>query len=793
MTREAKARTRLLAALTFALSLLLAGIVPTYGAVVDDPLVRMPGTQPGQVALEDPGRCLNCHEDAAFPELPGFNWKGSMMAQAARDFLYWSCLTVGAQDAVWAVGSPDATDICLRCHMSKGWLEGRSDPTNGSAMLGADFDGVQCDFCHRMYDPFFETTYGGTREGSDWAGYWDEGTSLSGSLALATYTEDATISGIIRLFNGGSFFTNNLPPANYVENGSGQYFVSQNSDKRASFADANAKHRMFYSRYHKSKYFCSTCHDVSNPVLQNLGADPAQPLPTETESAFSYYHVERTFSEFMLSDYGRQGGAPGIGPFAPGVFDTSLPGDYIGKCQDCHMRDVSGYGCNKAGSPLRPSGSAEHPQSGAPLHDLTGGNAFVSYVLASVIPGSPNYDAVNDQLLHQGPAVLTLDLTQGLGVNPAALLAGVDRAKEQLQLAASIEGASFENGTLTFRIQNRTGHKLISGFPEGRRMFVNIKAYDSAGVLVHEINPYDYTAGTLKGLSDLAPLGPLEEYVDELVYEMHPTSSLTGETETFHFVLATGRYKDNRIPPIGFRLNEAAARLAEPVWHGVSDAPGGANNYFTADEYAGGYDAVSVTTLPANTASVQIDLYYQTTSREYMEFLRDEINGTGSLTLPAGAYIAQSDPFFTRLKAWGNTLWQLWTHNMNVPGAAPFLMAQATVGTPPGGGGTQCDTPATPEGVSATALQGRKIQVSWSPVSPLTGGYNVYYDTGGKLQFIASVPAGATTYTDTGLSRGNTYCYVVTAWNDCDGSGTFTSGSDTESTPSSPPACATAK
>ena len=29
--------------------------------VVDDPLVRMPGTQPGQVALEAPGRCLNCH------------------------------------------------------------------------------------------------------------------------------------------------------------------------------------------------------------------------------------------------------------------------------------------------------------------------------------------------------------------------------------------------------------------------------------------------------------------------------------------------------------------------------------------------------------------------------------------------------------------------------------------------------------------------------------------------------------------------------------------------------------
>ena len=150
------------------------------------------------------------------------------------------------------------------------------------------------------------------------------------------------------------------------------------------------------------------------------------------------------------------------------------------------MRDVVGVGCNKTGAPIRPNESIEHPNSGQPLHDLTGGNAWVSYVLASAIPGSPHYDSVNDDLLSQGPTILTLDLTQGEGIDPVALLAGADRARQQLQLAAAITNVVYDDalGTVSFRIQNQTGHKLISGFPEGRRMFVNIKVYVSEGRLI---------------------------------------------------------------------------------------------------------------------------------------------------------------------------------------------------------------------------------------------------------------------------------------------------------------------
>ncbi|MHC5064424.1 MAG: hypothetical protein ACYTG5_10670, partial [Planctomycetota bacterium] len=640
-------------------------------SVKDDPLVRMPGTQPSpenSVVLEAPGRCLNCHGGYNLAVEPGFNWQGSMMAQASRDFIFWTCMTVAGQDSQWAIGSPNALDLCARCHFPGGWMEGRSDPPNASAMIGADYDGVHCDQCHRAYDPFFETTSLGQREGSDWVGYWDE-TNLSETpadpAALLTYLEDRAMAANTFLFSGGNrdqpFFVNNLPPPQYTENASGQFFISSNKGKRASFADISARHEALYSRYHKSKFFCASCHDVSNPVLANLGADPSQPLPTELNSAHSYFHVERTFSEFMLSDYGLPGGSPGIGPFEPSVYTTSAPGNYIARCQDCHMRDGVGAGCDKNGVLIRPNQSVEHPKSGMPIHDLTGGNAWVPHVLASTVPGSPNYDPVNEGLLRQGPAVLTLDLTQGEGLNPSALLAAVDRAKQQLQLAASIDDLSYNpsNGLLSFEVQNQTGHKLISGFPEGRRMFVQIQAY-AGDNLIWEVNPYDAAASTLKGLHynyQPDPTGTVsqpqlldpgsEELIDELIYETHPSSSLTGEDETFHFVLATDRYKDNRIPPKGFRIAEALGRLAQPRWKGV-DAP----DYFSDEEYREGCDEVSLT-LPVSADFVRVRLYYQTISREYAEFLRDEIEGNpNNLTLPASAYILQSDPFFAGMRAW---------------------------------------------------------------------------------------------------------------------------------------------
>jgi hypothetical protein len=348
---------------------LLSVIAWTPTPVANDQNVFMPGTQPNQAGtFESPDKCDNCHGGYDPAIEPDYNWRGSMMAQAARDPLWLACLTVSEQDSIWAVGNPNAGDLCIRCHSPTGWLEGRSDPVNTSALTGDDFWGVQCDFCHRMIDPFAELSQPDVPAETD---------PLAITLAGDTYTQDMAVLSTLTLYNGTLFLnsTTNLPTyygngqfPNYIENGGGQFFIDTSGDKRGPFFDPDAKHQFYYSRYHKSKMFCSTCHDVSNPVLASVFLGQDAP---ETQAPQTYYHVERTSSEFMLSAYGSGGAATNVSGVA-----------WADKCQDCHMKDVTGKGCNKASAPVRDD---------IPTHDMTGGNHWILDILASADQSSPYY------------------------------------------------------------------------------------------------------------------------------------------------------------------------------------------------------------------------------------------------------------------------------------------------------------------------------------------------------------------------------------------------------------------
>jgi hypothetical protein len=222
-----------------AVVVVVAGLV--YAAV-DVPLViEQPGTQPQEVSnLESPDKCDNSH--GGYNELvePAHNWRGSMMANAGRDPIFWATLAVAEQDF------DGAGDLCIRCHSTAGWLGGRSTPTDGSGLAAGDSDGVECDFCHKLTNP----------DNSD--------------LVLQGIMNPPYIAN-----DNGDPGDPTAPYKGSGHYGSGMASIWGGSEKLGPYADTSARHQFLQSGFHRSAEFCGTCHDVSNPAVGNR-AQPRQ-------------------------------------------------------------------------------------------------------------------------------------------------------------------------------------------------------------------------------------------------------------------------------------------------------------------------------------------------------------------------------------------------------------------------------------------------------------------------------------------------------------------------------------
>src|SRR5262249_10475697 len=110
-----------------------------------------PGTQP-LTNIAAFGRaadlCVSCHGGyLASDNEPYDAWVTSVMAQAARDPVT-RAATLLANAAAAGAG-----ETCIRCHAPLGWLAGRSTGGRFEDLQPDDFDGISCNFCHRMVDP----------------------------------------------------------------------------------------------------------------------------------------------------------------------------------------------------------------------------------------------------------------------------------------------------------------------------------------------------------------------------------------------------------------------------------------------------------------------------------------------------------------------------------------------------------------------------------------------------------------------------------------------------------------
>jgi hypothetical protein len=502
------------------------GIVPT---TLRD--FHQPGTQPfGGGPFQEHGACADCHGGYDPGIEPLHNFRGSMMAQAARDPLFYACVAIAEQDA------PSSGDLCLRCHTPMGWLLGRSNPTDGSMLTAFDRDGVSCDFCHRVVDPLYEP-------------------------GVSPPEDEEVLAGLE---------PGDLPSGH----SNGQYVADPQMRRRGPFGDPVSPHPWLESPVHTSSDFCGTCHDVSNPVFHRVtGADYIPgPLdqPADSVDSTILLPLERTYSEWLNS------------AFPDGIYDPDFAGNkpdgIVSSCQDCHMRDVEGAGATNPQAPVRPD---------LPLHDMTGGSSWMAGIVEQAYPGE---------------------------VDPVALADGAARAVRLLELAALLDGEVVPEAD-SFRaeitVTNRGGHKLPTGYPEGRRMWVHVEALDVDWNTVYESGAYDPATGVLHHDDDVV--------VYEAKMGISPgLASALGLTagESFHFTLNDTIVKDNRIPPRGFTNDAFATFGGAPV---DPNLPGPGLRY----EDGQYWDNPSYA-LPSATRRVVVTLLYQTTSKEYVEFLRDE-------------------------------------------------------------------------------------------------------------------------------------------------------------------------
>ena len=354
----------------------------------------------------------------------------------------------------------------------------------------------------------------------------------------------------------------------------GQYVIDPNDRRRGPFdlGPGFFWHSWELSPYHQESKLCGTCHDVSNPAYERVGGDYVlgtlgQQHPTHDKR--DEFPVERTYSEWEASEYAVRAVTQNNG----------IGGDKlaVATCQDCHMPDTNGTACAPAlNGAVRPD---------LPQHNFAGGNSWVLSAIRTLYPDD----------METGLSQMQVD-------------SATARTYEMLERATDME--TFEsNGRLVVRIVNQSGHKFPTGYAEGRRAWINVTFLDSFGNPIDERGDYRYSDAVLT-TSD-TKVYETDQGIDAAV------AAATGLPvgKGFHFAVNNVIERDNRIPPRGFTNSGFVTAQASPV-----------GAYFSDEQY---WDDTSYS-IPSGAVKAHVFLYFQTTSKAYIEFLRDE-NVTNSL------------------------------------------------------------------------------------------------------------------------------------------------------------------
>lgn len=522
------------------------------------------GTQPGLAndILAPESQCSSCH--ALSGGDAGFPSAGSY-----RPFSTWagSMMANATRDPLFFAALdvanhdvPGVGDYCLRCHTPRGWFDGHVVKPGFSPGPNDPVKGAAGCLLNGAYDSADDIN-------SDYGGvtcHYCHRLMPQGPNGEPAYTDNANawVDDVPCPTGGGPC---RRGPYDYTD------------------GTSPPPHEWQYSAYHTQSAICATCHNVSSP---DTDAGPLKTLKlndgTDTAQSFP---VERTFNEWQNSQFSQ----------APEQ-----------TCQACHMpqsEDPDATACvfrtnNRTGN--------------LAVHAFVGGNTWMPGIIkGQYSDGIYNNGGVDRAASYDQTIAWAREL-----LGTAATLATTIQTYTPPTAAAGAMAVSV-------KVVNQSGHKLPTGYAEGRRMWLNLQVKDAAGALVFESGAYDDATAHLSVDSQARVYEVLQG-----IWNQHGTGDCdvadAKGVPMFHFVLNDCIAKDNRIPPLAFK----PATPADP--NGYEMRPVGA----TYPETAPGsgtlvnYDTVNYTlSLPAGSVgpfTATARLYYQTTSRDYIEFLRNE-------------------------------------------------------------------------------------------------------------------------------------------------------------------------
>jgi hypothetical protein len=500
-----------------------------------------PGTQPEPNDLAfspivSSGSCSFCHGSDYLP----------FQHDEPHEAWVTSLMAQSARDPVWhaalEVANIDAFEsgeYCIRCHAPGAWLDGRSLPPDTSGFIT---EGTINDWdgvnCHFCHR------------------------LVNPVLESDSPTEDASILAALA-----------DPPGN--KRGNGRYVVDENDIRRGPYQDIAKNPDMnihgvdvIYSPFHRRSEACATCHDLRNPVFkkQKDGTfaldEDGLGQPHSTQDPYDMMPEQTTYSEWERSQFARGG------VMTDGRFGGNHPTGLMEECQDCHMPDTIAGGC------FLWENLPWFERQDLPHHSFLGSNTWVLRAVLNLYPAESG---------------LTFDLVEN----------AIARTEDFLRAASDMEVVQYGD-EIKVRVINYTGHKLPTGYPEGRRMWINVRFEDALGELIAEHGAYDYAT---------AELTTSDTKVYESIHGMDSTvAGATGLVAgpSGHLALNNVIFKDNRIPPIGFS-NDEYEEIGAPVVGAVYED----GQYWDTTTYP----------VPPEAAEVVVTLNYQPMTKEYIEFL----------------------------------------------------------------------------------------------------------------------------------------------------------------------------